>query len=321
MHRLIEKYIKGTVSDEERKSVIKWLREHPENQRVYNRLKAAHVSSRIKDSKDISDTDSYSLIVRKKIKNQEKKKRYSYGVIGVIALLIPVLILFYQYGNDHFTNSSFALITERTSIGEQKEIVLPDGTQVVLNSGSILKYPSHFRGVNREVVLRGEALFDVTHNEEKPFIVKANEIDIRVLGTSFNVKSYKEDDNIETTLITGKVEILEDNKRPVLLRPSQKATFNKKSTELVVDAVKSEEIVAWQKGVLIFNETPMRQIVLDMERKYDVKFNIESKELLHYKYTGTFNDLTIEEVMRILKFSSPINYKIKGKQISLYMEK
>ncbi|ETN96099.1 FecR family protein [Zhouia amylolytica] len=325
MHnKLLDRFIKGAVTEDERKSVLEWLRQHPDNQKKFNRLKASHVASGIDKTETLSAFQAEGSGFKQRLEQLDKKKSNRSVALRAMAIVIPIVISFmvFQLGGNELSSDPASIVKEQTVVGEKKEIILPDGSKVILNSDSHIRYPDQFRGDKRLVYLEGEALFDVTHDETKPFIVKTNGIDIKVLGTSFNVKSYEEDENIETTLITGKVEILEeDQEESIFLKPSQKATFNKVSTELVVAEVKSDEIIAWQKGVLVFNETPMKQVISDLERKYDVVFEIGSPSLLEYKYTGTFNNLTIEEVVKLLKYSSPVNYDMKGNQILLSMEK
>ena len=151
----------------------------------------------------------------------------------------------------------------------------------------------------------------------KNTIVHTNKIKIKVLGTSFNVRSYENDEKIETTLVTGKVEFIKDKDTPIILAPSQKAVFHKKENTLEIEEVHSEDIVAWKTGKLIFKKTSLQEVVVDLERKYNVKININSLKLLDYEYTGTFDNLSIDEVLNLLTISSPIKYTIENEKIIL----
>lgn len=321
---ILFKYISGQLNPSEKEAVVKWIRANSENQKIYNTYKAAWVAKQLKD---IPSKDSVKSI--KGFSYHEKKsnfKKYSLSIAASL-LLISVLSFSYFYSDiDSLLNKNELIgkniVNVITAKGKKELVNLPDGSTVTLNVDSKISYPNNFEGNIREVQLVGEAFFDVKRNESKPFIVYANEIKIKVLGTSFNIKSYPKDKNVETTLVTGKVEVLKKKeKTPVVLNPSQRAVYNKSSNKLKVDTVKSEDITAWKKGKLIFNKTPISQVIHDLERNYDVKFIIKSKELLSYEYTGTFNDLTIKEVLEFLKISSPIAYEIKENSIILSMNK
>lgn len=316
-HNKLLKYIKGESDNKEKKEIVKWLNSDPENQKKYNNLKADYVANTF-PGKEWSEAD-YDQIIIPKIKKSNRTRIYK-RIAAASILLLPVLMVSLLYNKEVTEELVAGIETIETTIGVNKTITLPDGSKVVLNSNSILQFPKHFNDSVREVTLSGEALFDVTHDEKKPFIVKTNDIDVKVLGTSFNVKSYPEDGSVETTLISGKVEVIKENSLQVVLEPSQRAVFSKNDRKINVDKVKSSEITAWKDGKLIFNETPIRQVIKELERKYEVNFEITSDSLLDYKYSGAFNDLSIDEVMKILKFSSPVNYEITNNKIILSME-
>ena len=147
-------------------------------------------------------------------------------------------------------------------------------------------------------------------------------MDIKVLGTSFNVKSYPEDQRIETTLVSGKVEVVErkDNKT-VFLYPSQRATYVKTDDELIIDKVNTENFISWKEGKLIYDETPLSEVIKDLERAYNVTFIIESKEILDYKYKGVFDNLTVQEILDLFELSSPLKCTLKDNHVILEIQK
>ncbi len=317
------KFIKGEVSFDEKKSIIDWIRKDPEHQKQFNTLKANHIASTLDSSQSVDVDVQYQRFLSTK----SKKKRYYYTAIAA-SILIPFM-MWYTYTS--FPNSKLIVTTTdffnfdttvaTTAHGDHKTIVLPDGSSVILNANSSLKYPIKFTDSIRKVTLIGEAFFDIKKNVNKPFIVNTEKLKIKVLGTSFNVKSYPKDDKIETTLVTGKVEVHQEKiKNPIILKPSQRAVFDKKKINIQVDHVDSKTIVAWQDGRLIFDRTPLKQVILDLNRKYNVEFIIESESLLQYKYTGEFDNLKLEEVLELLKISSPINYKYKNNKVMLNSE-
>ncbi|WP_024770058.1 FecR family protein [Aquimarina macrocephali] len=317
------KYIKGDTSPDEKKSVIEWIKKDSEHQKQFNLLKAEYVASTLDSLSDMDVNVQYQRFSSRK----SKKRRYYYAAIAA-SIIVPFIswYMFTSFPDNNLivdTTEIFSTTTKHvtTSHGGYKTVVLPDGSTIVLNANSSLTYPNTFTDSIRKVTLIGEAFFDIKRDVTKPFIVTTDHINIRVLGTSFNVKSYPKDEKIETTLVTGKVEVFQQQiEKPIVLEPSQRAVFDKEKSNIKVDRVDSKNIVAWQEGKLIFDKTPLKQVVLDLNRKYNVEFVIKSDSLLQYKYTGEFDNLTLKEVLELLKMSSPINYKNVNNKVMLNSE-
>lgn len=313
----ILRFIKGESNSAEKKAILEWIRKDREHQKRYNSLKADYVASTV-DSLSVSDIErQYEGLIAK---TARKRKRYL--VVATVVILLPIAIwqLTVSITNSpDFSNQS--IVNVSTGYGSHKRITLPDGSTIVLNAESSLAYPEKFFDSIRQVTLVGEAFFDIKKDTSKPFIVDTEAIKIRVLGTSFNVKSYPEDEKIETTLVTGKVEIVQrETEKQLILEPSQRAVFNKEINNILVDKVNSENVIAWREGNLVFDQTPLKQVVSDLHRKYNVEFVIGSDTLLQYRYTGEFNNLTLEEVLELLKISSPLDYKLKNNKVMLDTE-
>ncbi len=210
--------------------------------------------------------------------------------------------------------------TLKVPYGKKFNLILSDGTIVYLNAGTSLKYPIKFpSNGSRQVILSGEAFFEVTENKEKPFIVTADEgMKVKVLGTRFNIKSYPEDGNVETTLIDGKVRIMENNSsKEVDLKPSEKAIYHKNKDAVTVKGVDTSQFTSWKEGVLIYDETPLYQVIKDLERTYDIAFEVESETIRNYKFNGVFDNLTVDQILEIFELSSPIKYYKLNKKIIL----
>lgn len=201
--------------------------------------------------------------------------------------------------------------------GKKSELLLEDGTKVWINAGSRMAFPTKFKGNKREVYLEGEAYFEVAHNQERPFIVNTNDINIKVLGTKFNISAYKSDDLIETVLIEGKVVIKEQSafgflKSETILSPNQKADFNLGDRTITVnDEGDVENVIAWTEGWFKFKRQDINHVFNMLERYYNVHFVFEhgfsSVDLISGKL-----DLkeSIEEVMKALADVSNIHYRI-----------
>ncbi|MCR9227885.1 MAG: FecR domain-containing protein [Flavobacteriaceae bacterium] len=308
IHALVE----GRLSDEKKAEVVKWLLKNPKEQRRYHILKAKHVAKLLRENGGESTGNP-----KRTFANWYKYAGYAACAIVMLALAYTLVSPKEQLEGE---TSQISLVT--TSIGENKTITLSDGTKVTLNANTTFSYPEEFSGDSREVSLKGEAFFDVVHNPEKPFkVATGNGMNIQVLGTVFNVKSYPEDQNVETTLVSGKVKVVEEqNQKTVVLAPSQRATYVKDADKLIVDNVQTKKFTAWRQGKLIYDETPIRQVISDLKRKYKVDISVESPGIMDYKYTGEFDNLGIEQILDLFEVSSPILYRMHNNQITLFMK-
>lgn len=230
------------------------------------------------------------------------------------------------------------------SFGSKSRIVLPDGSVVILNSGSKLRYPAQFEQNSRNVYLEGEGFFEVEKKTSQPFFVKTKGITVKVLGTKFNVKCYNDEKTIETTLVSGKVEIFanKENKqaeaKKIVLEPNQQALFYKESEELGINAqqqnvgerdelkdfpveIKSKvdivEATSWKDNRLVFRDEKFLELATRLERWYDVKIDIKDDELKTILFSGTFQKESIEQALNALKLIIPFHYEMKMNQITI----
>lgn len=205
--------------------------------------------------------------------------------------------------------------------GKKFQIVLSDGTKVHLNAGTSLKYPVKFiKGENRQVFLDGEAYFEVTKDESNPFVVSADEIDIRVLGTQFNVSSYPEDDHINTVLIEGAVSVYNKDEAynpetTTILKPGFKAAWEKKNNQIVIEEADTEMYTAWINGRIIFRHTSFKNIIKKLERHYNVVIVNNNEALSNEQFAASFDIETIEQVLKSFNANYAIDYTIKNNQI------
>ena len=230
------------------------------------------------------------------------------------------------------------------SYGSKSKITLPDGSTVNLNSGSTLRYPAKFSRLSRSVYVDGEAFFDVIKDPKHPFYVKTRDITIKVLGTKFNVKSYADERTIQTTLVTGSIEIYSNKKeiseknRLLSLQPNQQVTIEKKPDGLKVIGEKDKKgekigslskfidvskqidvisIVAWKDNRLVFRDEKFADLSRKLERWYDVDIEIKDPELKTALFSGVFVKETIEQALDALKMATPFRYQIKRNQITI----
>ncbi|MEH6681460.1 MAG: FecR domain-containing protein [Sediminicola sp.] len=207
--------------------------------------------------------------------------------------------------------------------GKTFKIVLSDGTTVNLNAGSTLEYPVKFiKGQNRKVTLIGEAFFDVKKDENSPFIVTSRSLDIRVLGTKFNVTSYPEDTDQKTVLIEGSVRLYEtggeyDGDDSTLLTPGDMASWEGTEKKISVKQVDTELYTSWMQGKLVLKGMKFKDIEKKLERHYGVSIQNKSKELGDRVFTATFDVETIEEVLNTFVSETRIDYVIENDRITI----
>jgi transmembrane sensor len=243
-----------------------------------------------------------------------------------IVPLVSAAVFFFMKGTD---NQISSLPTEQESgvekrvnpVGQKSVLFLSDGTKVWLNAASKISYIKDFTEQHtRDVYLEGEAFFDVAHNGDKPFIVHTSSIKIKVLGTSFNVKSYAEEKTIETTLVHGKVRIEQSDVRgnrigDVELKPNQRAVFNKESKIINIKEVVADNSGSWKQERLVFEEEPIDNVILQMERWFNVRIHVENKGNLDCKLTASIEKESLEEVLKLIEASHNIRYTITGSQV------
>ena len=255
----------------------------------------------------------------------KQKKSHKRFYLAAAAVLVGAALL----GPVFFKSDAPASFLRRLSLEQQetfngglRHIVLNDGTQVWLNASSRLQFPKDFRHKElREVYLEGEAFFDVYEDSKKPFVVRASGVSIQVLGTTFNVKSYAADQFVETTLVSGKVTIANDQNEfsPVILRPNQQAFFSKQSREIELkEVLDTKSHVEWRNGWMIFEDQPFDQIRQTLERWYNVTIHVEDSRSLSCTFSAKFKDKPLEEILEIFSHTAPIRYQIDGSRVFIH---
>lgn len=204
--------------------------------------------------------------------------------------------------------------------GGENTVILSDGTMVHLNAGSKLTYPVRFSGKRRMVALEGEGYFRVKENREHPFVVRTHWGEIIVHGTEFNVNAYDDTGICRTTLVKGKVSCVVPSQEPVMLLPGEQAVLAKNG--ITKQAVDVEEHVGWMKGMYVFNNRPLEEIMQTFERWYNVRIYYENPSLRQLTYSGNLKRYnTINTFLNALKITGDIDYKINGRNILIYENK
>lgn len=311
---LLLRYITGEVTQEESLLVKEWSGKDTANEELLIQLARMYYAQRTQQRIKNRDTEAAFRIVNNKIKR--KGRRLFLQRVGVAASLIIGILgigsFFFQYLG---LRESFlpSMITVESNDNSRTRLVLPDGTEVCLNSGSSITYPSHYTDGERNVTLSGEAYFKVTHNEKKPFVVSAldKKYKVKVLGTEFNIQAYRDDNVIQTTLIAGSVQVdIQGRNTKTVLLPSQKAIYSLQNNELEVVSANTDRETDWMYSRLVFKKTPMPEVLARLSRFYKVEFDVRNKIIDTYTFTGTFEDRPLYQVLDYMKISSQIDYNI-----------
>jgi ferric-dicitrate binding protein FerR (iron transport regulator) len=302
--RRLQKYLYNFTSQEEEKALL----ENPEINLAF--FDAWNNYDDIKHKDIAPDTDKIlkNIMVEANIPTTEKKLLIPFTKWSIAAGLI-ILISFGTFAFNYFYNPE---VTVYAGKGQKKELTLPDGSRVWLNADTKISYRKKFNNPVREIHLTGEAFFSVVKNH-KPFIVKTEKMDIKVLGTTFNIKSYPEDETCETTLVTGSVTI-EQKDRPnkqITLKPQQKAILSLTDNNIQVVNTNLEKTTSWKNGNLVFDNENIDMVLNKLERWYGLKINIEQDTaVLNERYTIIIKDENIEEVIRLLQLTSPLTFSV-----------
>ncbi len=239
-------------------------------------------------------------------------------------LLVPVLTFsIYMLSTNHFQLSGYAdrvvdSLEIIAPVGSRTVVQLADGTEVFLNSGSKIKYPKSFKGNTRELALTGEGYFDVAHNPDKPFIVKAKGLHVKALGTQFNVQAYPDEDEVGTTLIEGKVvldELVEGGTVKTIgsLVPGQHVDYNVHTGKISSTQGDVEKYVAWKDGRLVFDNTGIQEVAAKLGRIFNVDIEI-ADEIKDLTYSVTFTDEPLLQMLDMMTVATPVDFKVIPRQ-------
>ena len=349
-------YLEKTISPEKEKLLIEKLENNAELFReLYDYKKIWNSSEFIGKFSEIFVQDEWNRLLSK-VNKSSKTRKQSRGIIlywlprVAAVFLLGAIISFaitYQVFQPKTKNISFYEIN--TPAGAKSKITLPDGSNIWLNAGSSIKYSEQYGIKKREVFLTGEAFFEVNADRSKIFVVHTSELNIKAYGTEFNVKSYPEEGTIETTLIEGSIGVTRtrfNNKKDdeVILEPNQRVVYYRKNyktkkpdneeiaervvpkkvdkpeqklTYLISKGIKPEEFTSWKDGTLFITSETLEQLVIKLERKYDVKIHFQDENLKKLKFTGSLENETVEQVIEAIGIAAQIDYEIDEREIWL----
>jgi ferric-dicitrate binding protein FerR (iron transport regulator) len=326
---LISKQLtKGNASQEEQEEILAWIAKDKENEALYFKLKEIcdagnwetrlkevdsntewkHLLERINESSDTFPNTNSNFI-------QIFLSFSKYAAILLLGVLLSFLFVDRHTSEPSVKDSGLFIITGK---GERTKTLLPDGTEVWINSCSTFSY--HNDGNIRSVDLKGEAYFHVKKDAAHPFIVNSSGFKVKALGTSFIVTGYLNSNEISTVLVEGSVCVSSENKKEhTIIKPGQKATLLSDKRSITVQNVDPELYSAWRFGESRFIDLTFEEIAKRLERSYRVTFIFHNNKIKHLTFSGTFFDYeSIETILKVIKMNTHMSYTIQKDIIHIY---
>ena len=344
----IVKYVNGTILDEERQALMSWIAQSKENELLFNQTREILLVTRLSD--DSFQFDEQAALEKVRAKAQRRRTMpkfftlsYRWAAVAALFFVISGTLFFRQLSRSSGSPDVYQEII--VPLGSRAKVTLPDGSQINLNAGSSLRYPTIFGVKTRDVWLDGEGFFEV-QKSSAPFIVHSGTVQIKALGTSFNVRAYSSDQVVETTLVSGKIVVTgigrhqETTDEGMILLPNQKlivsnvpdsqdASDENNNTQ-VVDAEKSvilkkkvnpEPEISWKDNKWVINREDLSSLAVKLERRFDVEIVFKDEHLKSFRYNGSLPDLSLEQVLKVMSMASPIHYSVNEKTVIISEKK
>ncbi len=336
IYDIIGKYLADDITPKEKAIVESWLNESEENVRELDlhrkTWQETQIGFRAEDAESVFKNilsridDQQEQELREKQKSASTRMKQRFILISKIAASFLILISVW-YGFQKVTtkpeivSAEVSLVEKQNLAGQKSKIYLPDGSVVWLNAESKITFPEKFADEKREIQLTGEAYFDVIKNPDQPFIVKSGKLSTTVLGTSFNVRVFDNEPVMSVALESGKVQVAIENNdaTPALfLEPGESIKYSKKEGIVVKEEFDREQLLSWKDGIIVFKDAGLEEIFSTLARWYGVDFSIKNKIDEEWTYTGSFDNETLENVLRSISYTQEFTYTINQKSINIH---
>lgn len=272
---------------------------------------------------EINSEKIIPIFFEEKRKSKRFMSIYNIAAAIVFFLVVGIMALFVVQQTSINEIETHAHQIEKTVQGGRLRVFLPDGSMVWLNSNTKLKYPKKFSKNVRMVELDGEAFFEVSKNPDKPFIVKSGTISTKALGTSFNIKSYSSENDIQVTLVAGKVLVESERKEDpkFILNPGYRINYQKDKGIAIKEKIDIKKQIGWKDGILQFNNANFQTVIKKLSRWYGVEFVLEGKfGDEQWRYSGWFKNDYLNNVLENISYSQGFKYKIENEKVTLKMK-
>ncbi len=322
----IYKYLRGEASLEEIEQIHSWINQSEVNRKFLAEQKVLWTISEMPDKK--ADDEDLNII-KKKISSKRifDYKVLFYSAAALFLLMFALNIVLFLFSSQEKEKRIMLTEVNREEIsriytekGTKAEIYLPDGSKVWLNSDTEISYATNFPGNTRELTLNGEAYFEVAKDSLKPMMITTSKgFIVKVLGTSFHIKCYSNDDNAKTTLFSGNIKLicpLENNgeiSKEINVGLNETVIFGKVKTPEIIthEKVSASNDIAWRKGILVFDRTPLSEVVKMLERWHGAEFIINDPASLNQRLTATFKTESLVQILYVIKLLTGIEYTIE----------
>lgn len=309
MDEQIKKYFQGDLNTAERLKLLRNVEADDELKQLFIEYKNMYALLSLSDQVDNKEENQRGYICFKSMVRAKKIHRLFFHMVSYAAVIVLLIVSTYWFTINHYSTTP-EIIADNTlyvPAGQRVKLTLQDGTDVWLNAQTTFTYPAVFSEKERRVSIQGEAFFDVAKNPEKPFIVSSQGIDMKVLGTKFNVHSYPGEENIQTSLIEGSLQVYfpKSEKGGVILKPNEQVTI--KGCLMEVGIIPNHNHFLWRDGVYSFENELLINILKKLELYYDVKIEVKDPSIFKWEYTGKFRqrdgiDKILRMIQRIHKF-------------------
>lgn len=313
--------VTGNLDPERKIEVLSGLREEAADEAFFSKAKItwALMSSTQKMS-DYRIEGSYAKL-QSRMRSENKGRTVALGIIKYAAVLVVMIgisgLLFYLFRQNPTDQQPIQYTSVIAEKGQISKVILPDSSVVWLNSKTSLRYDSRFSQTNRNLTLSGQAFLDVKKNKDLPLIVSCGTLQVKVLGTRFDVCAYPDENNVRVILESGKIELSDtrNTKFKYYLNPGEMADFSSQSGNLSIVDFPEDSYLAWKDGELIFKDTPMTDVIRRLERKYDIEVVVKNQEVYRSVFNAKFKNESLKEILDYIRFSCHINYRlVPGKE-------
>jgi transmembrane sensor len=341
---LLIRFIKGEVSKQEEIEILNWIGKSPENEKYFLLLNNLWISQHLSDQKASPEELKEIQILTTKRNSVFLPNRRFISYAAALIILISVSFNLIQLKDSSRKSSTSNGISNRlkelnidkkyevyTEKGVKAKITLPDGSAVWLNSDSRITYPKTFEADIREVEFSGEAFFDVVKDSLRPLVVNTNKnFKIKVLGTKFNLKAYENDPDAQTTLYSGSIDVISESYlkgirsgRTIVTRlePMETCIIRDKQNPVTIKPYDTDKMVAWKDGKIIFDSTPISEVIKILERWHGTEFNVQDQSIYGVSITAKFRSESIVQIMEMIKYCSLIDYSISNNKVTLIRRK
>lgn len=320
---IFERYILRQATNDEIESLCSFINnDHYLNQwleeQIMNSSSDIDLNLKLRMLDNIRSNTQYQVEnnFRKNVK--KTNKNYIQWVANIAAILLPIVLIagIYMFSRpqkiDHLTISA--------GLGEKASVSLPDGSKISINSESEVVYSTEYNKEDRCLKLKGEGYFDVEPNLKKPFIVECGDIKIKVLGTTFGIKAYDDENSISVVLNTGKVEFISPNET-FEMAPNERVIYDKTKKNTKKYKVDAEDYIDWRKNRLRFENETLEYIIKTISRMHNTDIVFKDKQLADQKFTGTIDNVSVKSALKALSLTAPLSYYVENGVVYLYQDK